>query len=162
MQHSHTLACLPHRHLPRVAQSTHAFAFHTRSDLQPAPRPTWMDDDWSVRPRLTAISQAPPPGTRRGSMQMLRATPMASTRLRSTCRGGGRGAHGSCHGALMSGGSCIWGRCAWTYCPALALDLDESTARNLLFCTTSPGQHLRLSLGLRQSLPHKLNFPPRT
>mmetsp|Transcript_37015 Transcript_37015/g.82278 ORF Transcript_37015/g.82278 Transcript_37015/m.82278 type:complete len:233 (+) Transcript_37015:882-1580(+) len=43
-----------------------------------------MEDALSMRPRLTAISQAPPPGTRRGSMQMFRATPMASTRFRST------------------------------------------------------------------------------
>mmetsp|Transcript_38019 Transcript_38019/g.96161 ORF Transcript_38019/g.96161 Transcript_38019/m.96161 type:complete len:264 (-) Transcript_38019:681-1472(-) len=37
-----------------------------------------------ARPWLMASSHAPPPGTRRGSTQMLRATPMASTRLRST------------------------------------------------------------------------------
>ena len=32
-----------------------------------------------------AISTAPPPGTRRGSSITLRATPIASCRLRSTC-----------------------------------------------------------------------------
>ena len=32
-----------------------------------------------------AISTAPPPGTRRGSIITLRATPIASCRLRSTC-----------------------------------------------------------------------------
>mmetsp|Transcript_29671 Transcript_29671/g.87811 ORF Transcript_29671/g.87811 Transcript_29671/m.87811 type:complete len:330 (+) Transcript_29671:4066-5055(+) len=38
----------------------------------------------SARLRETAISHAPPPGTSRGSITMLRATPIASTRLRST------------------------------------------------------------------------------
>mmetsp|Transcript_16990 Transcript_16990/g.50708 ORF Transcript_16990/g.50708 Transcript_16990/m.50708 type:complete len:257 (-) Transcript_16990:1009-1779(-) len=38
----------------------------------------------SFRPRDTAISAAPPPGTKRGSATTLRATPMASCRFRST------------------------------------------------------------------------------
>mmetsp|Transcript_19693 Transcript_19693/g.54980 ORF Transcript_19693/g.54980 Transcript_19693/m.54980 type:complete len:330 (+) Transcript_19693:290-1279(+) len=44
----------------------------------------WRPVARSASPLLTAISHTPPPGTRRGSKHMLRATPMASTRLRST------------------------------------------------------------------------------
>jgi hypothetical protein len=43
-----------------------------------------MASERSRRPRDTAISAAPPPGTSRGSATTLRATPIASCRLRST------------------------------------------------------------------------------
>lgn len=45
----------------------------------------WSEAARSARPREMAISTAPPPGTRRGSISTLRATPMASCKLRSTC-----------------------------------------------------------------------------
>ena len=47
---------------------------------------TWAASAFWWRARETAISQAPPPGTRRGSLTTFLATCMASSRLRSICR----------------------------------------------------------------------------